>query len=436
MSHQIIIWVVLLGFAGSMVLGTTVASVLMAAGLLGITLWVGPQVLYGMLAQDIYFTSSTYSLSIIPLYLLMAQLLLRGGVIIDLFRVAHRWAGFRRFPLGAATLLTGGMLGAVSGSGAASAAALATLAAPELEKVGYDRNFAVAVAAVAGSLSAIIPPSLIIIIYGSLTSVPIGQLFIGAIGPSVLCVAIYIFCIWAFAKVRPDAATTLRGPGPDEDLENHRSVPAFLFVIVLMVTVFGGIYGGVVTVGEAGALGAMTALVGMIVMRRISVRDLGIALTESVKVTAMLMMLVIAAAVFAKFLSFSRIPRELVLLAEPLLTQQVLLLVILLVAIFFAGMFLESAAVMILLIPIFTPMLLAANVDMLWFGVMASFMITIGLVTPPVGLAAYAASTSAKVPVSAVFRHTTLFAIMAAVGVTLATILFPGLITWLPSKIN
>jgi C4-dicarboxylate transporter, DctM subunit len=324
----------------------------------------------------------------------------------------------------------------VSGSGSASAAALAALASPELERVGYTRRFSVALAAIAGSLSAIIPPSLIIIIYGSITMVPIGHLFIGAFGPGLLCIIVYVVCLRVFGETRPDAVEGVAPSEPETPAMRRRSMAAFVFVVVLLFTVFGGIYGGVVTVGEAGALGAFVALVGMIAMRRVSMRDIFEALAESVKVTAMLMMLVIGAQIFARFLSFSRAPRELLALAEPLLNQQSLLLVILMSVIFLAGMILESAAVIVLLIPIILPMLQAAQIDLLWFGVMATFMIAIGLLTPPVGLSAYAAATAARYPVAQVFRPSSLFALVAAVVVGGAMIAFPGIVTWLPSHIN
>jgi C4-dicarboxylate transporter, DctM subunit len=436
MSPELIIWIFVIWFAGFLILGQPVATVLIGAGLVGVLLWAGPQVLRGMVGQDVFFTASNYSLSIIPLYLLMAQLLVRGGVIIDLFRVGHRLAGYRRFPLGVATIITGGLLGAVSGSGSASAASLATLASPELERVGYSKRFSVALAAVAGSLSAIIPPSLIIIIYGSITMQPIGHMFIGALIPSVLCITVYILCLWLFAEIRPDAPVGRQAPSA-EDLAAHRnSLPAFAFVLALMFVVFGGIYGGVFTVGEAGALGAFTALVGMIAMRRVGLRDIGLALTDAVKVTAMLMMLVIGAQVLARFLSFSRIPRELLALAEPLLDQPLLLLAILMLIIFVAGMILESAAVIVLLIPIILPMLQAAQVDLMWFGVMASFMIAVGLLTPPVGLSTYAAAAAARVPVTAIFRSAAPFAAFSALIVTGLMLVFPGLVTWLPSRIR
>jgi C4-dicarboxylate transporter, DctM subunit len=171
-------------------------------------------------------------------------------------------------------------------------------------------------------------------------------------------------------------------------------------------------------------------------MRRVGLRDIGLALTDAVKVTAMLMMLVIGAQVLARFLSFSRIPRELLSLAEPLLAQPLLLLIILMLVIFIAGMILESAAVIVLLIPIILPMLQAAQIDLMWFGVMASFMIAVGLLTPPVGLSTYAAAAAARVPVTSIFRSAAPFAALSALIVTGLMLAFPQLVTWLPSRIR
>ena len=439
MDIQTIIWIVSGWFVLFLLLGQAVATCLFGAGLLGVWLIGGTRTLHGLVASDIFYTTSAYSLSIIPLYLLMAQLLMKGQVITDLFRVGHRLAGYRRFPLGAATIVTGGLLGAVSGSGSASAAALAALAGPELERVGYTRRFGVSLAAVAGSLSAIIPPSLIIIIYGSITMVPVGHLFIGALVPALLVILVYIACLALFGELRPDAADTRPQADISNDLsraEWRRAFLAFWFVIALMVIVFGGIYGGVITVGEAGAIGAFTALLGMVAMRRVTLADIGQSVVDSVKVTAMIMMLVVSAQIFARFLSLARIPRSLIEVAEPLISQPMLLVAVMLLIIFIAGMILESAALMVLFIPIITPILTAAGVDMLWFGVLASLMITLGLITPPVGLSTYAAATAANMSVSSIFRTTWIFAVAAGVVVAAITMTFPGTITWLPSLIN
>ena len=297
----------------------------------------------GMVATNIFYTTSTFSLSIISLYLLMANFLMRGGVVVDLFQVAYRLSGHRRFPLGVATIFSGGLLGAVSGSGSATAAALSTLASPQLERYGYSKDLAIATAAAAGSLSAIIPPSLIMIFYGSLTQVPIGHMFMGAIIPGLVCITAYIGCLaylgWREGnrmKIPPatgDGSAAVTGNEAEDPAlatVSGRSLSAFIFVVALMVVVFGGIYGGVVTAGEAGAVGAFASLVGMVVMRRIGWRDFWLSLEDAVKVTAMILVLVMGAEMFGRFLSFSQVPRELVDLVQPFIDQQMLIMLVLL----------------------------------------------------------------------------------------------------------
>lgn len=436
MSKDWIIWAVTLWIIVFLVAGQAVATCLLGAGLVGVMLWMGPGVLNGIVGQDTFYTASAYTLSIIPLYLLMAQLLLKGGVIVDLFRVGHRIAGYRRFPLGVATLITGGLLGAVSGSGTASAAALATLAGPELQRVGYTRSFSVALAAISGSLSVIIPPSLLIMIYGSLTEIPIGHLFIGSIGPGILCIIVYVGCLYFLGDVEPGAVDGVRGEVLETPKETRRSVSAFIFVVVLMFVVFGGIYGGIVTVGEAGALGAFAAFVGMIVMGRVGPRDVAAALVDSVKVSAMLLMLLIAAQIFSRFMSFSRLPTELLEFTQPLIDNPTLLVLVLMFGLFAAGMFLEEVTTIVLSIPIIIPMVQAAGIDVIWFGVMACFVISLGLLTPPVGLVAFSAATAARTPVGPVFRPCLTFSSIAAFVVVAAMMIFPGIATWLPSHLN
>ena len=438
MAKDWIIWAVTLWIVVFMMAGQAVATCLLGAGLIGVMLWMGPGVLNGIVGQDTFYTASAYTLSIIPLYLLMAQLLMKGGVIVDLFRVGHRLAGYRRFPLGVATIVTGGLLGAVSGSGTASAAALATLAGPELQRVGYTRSFSVALAAIAGSLSVIIPPSLLIMIYGSLTEIPIGHLFIGSIGPGMLCIAVYIGCLYFLGDVVPGVRDGVRGAEMAEETpaETRRSVSAFIFVVVLMFVVFGGIYGGVVTVGEAGALGAFAAFVGMIVMGRVGPKDIANALIDSVKVSGMLLMLLIAAQIFSRFMSFSRLPTELLEFAQPLVENPTLLVLVLMAGLFAAGMFLEEVTTIVLSIPIIIPMVEAAGVDVIWFGVMACFVISLGLLTPPVGLVAFSAATAARTPVGPVFRPCLVFSSIAGFVVVTAMMIFPEIATWLPSHLN
>lgn len=443
MSGTFVILLFLLWFAAFLIMGQNVSSCLFGAGIVGLLLMVGPgkimTVLSGIMGADVFYTASTYSLSIIPLYVLMAQFLVRGNIIEDLFAVTFKVSGGRRFVLGTGTIVLGGLLGAVSGSGSAIAAALATSAAPELYNYGYSEDFSLATAAVAGSLSAIVPPSLIVIIYGSLTEIPIGHLFMGSFIPGALFVIIYIVCLYFLGKGKKTARQD-RPPTQiskqSYKLDVKRSVPAFVFVVVLMIVIFGGIYGGVVTAGEAGALGAFVSLVGVLVLRRLTLENLKEALMASVKMTAMIMIIVIGAQIFGRFMSYAMIPRQLLALVEPIIPYPTILIGILLFIFFIFGMFLESAAIMVMTIPVILPILKVAQINMLWFGVMACITISLGLLTPPVGLSVYCAASAARYPVERVFKYSIVFATVAALILIPLMMKFPVLVMYLPNRMG
>lgn len=434
MTYELIITGVFVWFVVLLFIGQSIASTLLTSGLIGVVLWRDTRVLDAVVGPDIFFAVSSYSLSIIPLYLFMAQLLMRGGVVDDLFRVGIRLCGGKRFPLGVATIASGGMLGAVSGSGSAAAATLATLASPQLEQIGYSRRYSVALSAVAGSLSAIVPPSIIMIIYGSITSVPVGELFIGSLVPASICIFAFSLVLYFFPEthVVNHTASQIINDEPIPKL-TRKPMIASAFVVALMVVVFGGIYGGLVTASEAGALGAFMALVGLWMLRKLSWSDVCTALVESSKVTAMLMMIVVGAQIFGRFLAYAKIPGMLLELFTPLIETPELLTVVLLGLFFLFGLFLESAAVMILLLPVIMPILVVLQVDLLWFGIVACFTISMGLLTPPVGLATYSASMSAGISADPVFRITTLYAVVATFMVVGSLVLWPGLATGLLS---
>lgn len=430
MPYELIIVAVLLIFVILLVIGQSIASTLLTCGLLGVVLWRDSRVLDAIVGPDVFYAVSTYSLSIIPLYLFMAQLLMRGGVIADLFAVGIRICRGRRFPLGVATIASGGVLGAVSGSGSAAAATLATLASPQLEQIGYSKRYSVALSAVAGSLSAIVPPSIIMIIYGSITSVPVGELFVGSLVPAAICILSFSAVLYFFPETNPVNILSDK-PQDFASIPSPAGTPFIpsVFVLVLMIVVFGGIYGGLVTASEAGALGAFISLLGLLILRKLNMTDVRICLIEASKVTAMLMMIVVGAQVFGRFLAYAKIPNMLMDLFTPLMATPELLILVLLGFFFIFGLFLESAAVMILLLPVIMPILVKLEVDLLWFGIVACFTISMGLLTPPVGLATYSAAMSAGLEPDQVFRITTLFASIATLIVAGSLIFWPGLAT-------
>ncbi|GAA2074129.1 TRAP transporter large permease [Aeromicrobium halocynthiae] len=433
MSEVLVITVVVAGFALLLLAGHYIHSVLLLAGVGGLVLLDGAAILTGLLGPQPFARTASYTLTTIPLFVLMAQFILQADIVKDLFYVVNKISRGSRGLLGSLTLLAGSMLGAVSGSGTATAASLGQVAVPELRTNGYSPRLAGAVAAAAGSLSGIIPPSIILILYGVATETPVGDLFAAAIIPGLLVTAVFVVVMAVYlarsgidpAALRPAEDTLPRIP-------RRRLVVSLTVSGLIVLVVFGGIYSGTVTPTEAGAVGAFTAFLAALVLGKVSSRFLSTSLVETVKVTVMVMLILIGAQVFGRFVSLSLIPRRLIDALEPIVETPALMLAILALVFFVLFMFIEGAAVILMSVPVVLPIIEVMGVDVLWFGVFIAVIASVGLITPPVGLSVYAVSGATGISAGAIFRPALVFAAAAAIVVCGLLVLFPGLATWLP----
>lgn len=411
--------------------GLYIHSVLFAAGIAGLVLLEGPKILTGFLGAEPFYTGASFTLTTIPLFILMAQFVLQSGIVNDFFYIIHRLSKGRGGVLGTLTIIGGGFLGAVAGSGVASSAALGQIAVPELRKRGFKPELAAAVAASAGSLSSIIPPSIVLILYGVATETPIGDLFIAAVIPGCLVLAAFIaVMLFYYKRSHNDSEGKHGGAAEDEQVPLFRLALAVFLGICIVFIIFGGLYSGFITATEAGAAGAFVAFLTTLILGRVNMTFLVSALGETIKVTGMIMLILIGAKVFGRFISLSMLPRQLAEFMEPLMGYPALVLAILAVVFFLLFMFLEGAAVILMAIPVTLPMIKALDVDLVWFGVFVSVIATIGLLTPPVGLSVYTVAGVTKMPSESIFRHAMPFAIITAVVVCGLLIAFPVLATW------
>jgi tripartite ATP-independent transporter DctM subunit len=328
----------------------------------------------------------------------------------------------------------GGLLGGACGSVTAISAGFATIISPELERYGYKKDFTIAIAADGGSLAAIVPPSIVIIIYGSITETSIGKLFMGSVIPGVLTTLAYIFILLIFEKFKKASITEVSRFQLDESTETiGRAFITSLFIILLIIVIiFGGIYSGIITATEAGGVASFIALIAMLGQRKLSLEDLKQAGTSTAKVTAMILIIVIGAQFFSRFLSLSMIPRKLIYILEPFMGHPYFVCFLLFMIIFFLGMILESSAVILMIVPIMLPIINALNVDNIWFGVVASFTIVLGVLTPPVGMAIYAACAASKTSMEGPFKFSFWFSLGAGAMVMPILFLFPETVTYLP----
>ncbi|WP_078428349.1 TRAP transporter large permease [Alkalihalobacterium alkalinitrilicum] len=414
--------------------GLYIHSVLLGVGLIGLLLIGRGQIIPGFLGNDPFLSAASYTLTTIPLFLLMAQFILKAGIVKDFFTIVYNISRGKKGLLGALTIIVGGFLGAVSGSGTATAASLGQVAVPELQKHGYRSDLAGAIAAVGGSLSGIIPPSIILILYGVITETPIGALFIGAVIPGFMIMFVFIMCMF-YALARADKANPVetKTAPKNKPISTTRVITVLLVGAFISFVIFGGIYTGFVTPTEAGAVGAFAAFLAALILGQVNKNFLIESLTDTVKVTVMVILILIGAKIFSRFVSLSLLPRKLVDMIGGLLEYPVLVLGLLTIVFFLLFMFIEGAAVILMTLPVLLPIIQMMDVDVLWFGVFISVICTLGLITPPVGLSVYAVSGVSKIGLESIFRYTTVFAVVVAIVVCGLLILFPGLATWLPS---
>jgi C4-dicarboxylate transporter, DctM subunit len=421
--------------------GLYIHSVLFACGIIGIILLEGFDILPGLLGNEPFNRVASYTLTTIPLYVLMAQFILKADIVKDIFYLVHKVSRGKNGALGVLTMIIGGLLGAVSGSGTATAASLGQVAVPELRRHGYSAPLAGAVAAAAGSLSGVIPPSIILILYGVATETPIGSLFIGSVIPGILCMLVFITVMLVYYKidkkqpaVQDEVAATL------EEEAHYVSVPRLITVIIIsilvMAIIFAGIYSGIFTPTEAGAVGSFVGFLAALVLGKVNFNFIKYSVIETLRLTGMVLIIMIGAQIFGRFISLSLIPRKLIAMLEPIMDTPALVLVVISLVLFIMFMFIEGAAVILMSIPVLLPIINAMQIDILWFGVFVGVICTIGLLTPPVGLSVYAVAGVSNIRLEPIFRIGMVFALAALVVVCGLMILFPELATYLPNSMD
>ncbi|MFT4414764.1 TRAP transporter large permease [Fredinandcohnia humi] len=442
MENIVIIAVILTMVVLFLLFGLYVHSVLFATGVIGLILLEGFDFLPGLLGNEPFNRVASYTLTTIPLYVLMAQFILQSDIVKEIFYLVHKVSRGRNSVLGVLTLSIGGLLGAVSGSGTATAASLGQVAIPELRRHGYSAPLAGAIAAAGGSLSGIIPPSIILILYGVATETPVGKLFIASVIPGILMMFVFIGCSLVYLKMETKKASSesMVAATIEERVEEKVSplrliVVCFIAVLVVGV-IFGGIYSGVFTPTEAGAVGAFIGLLAAFVLGKVNKTFIKYSVVETLKLTSMVMLIMIGAQIFGRFVSLSLLPRELISLLEPIMDSPALVLVLISIVLFIMFMFIEGAAVILMSIPVLLPIINQLQVDLIWFGVFVSAICTIGLLTPPVGLSVYAVAGVSKIRLEPIFKIGMVFAVVALIVVGGVMIVFPEIATFLTESMK
>ena len=402
-------------------------------GFLGFTVLCSLEASFSILGMVAFKTGTAYSLTVIPLFILMGQFANHSRMGMEIYETVYRWLGF--LPGGLAMATTGACAGfaAISGSSLATAATMGMVALPEMKRFKYDDSLATGCIAAGGTLGILIPPSTVLIIYGILTEQPIATLFIAGVLPGLLLSGLFIATIYAMTKYKP----SLGPPGPRFTMkEKIYSLKGTWSLLALFLLVIGGLYTGWFTPTEAAGVGAFGAFFITIIKGRLNRDNLRESLTETVKTTAMVFVILIGANIFGYFLTISQIPDQLSTWIGELGLNRYVVMSMLIFAFIILGCFMEGLAIMVLTIPIVYPMVMEMGFDPIWFGIIITLTMEMSLITPPVGINVFIISGVAKdVPMYTIFRGILpfWFAMLACI---ILLVIFPHIALFLPTSMG
>ncbi|MFW5880940.1 MAG: TRAP transporter large permease [Roseicyclus sp.] len=418
------------GVLGLMAVGMPIAFAMLIIGLGGIAITVSERTAMGMIGQLPLNATMSYELSVVPMFILMGVLVTRARMSEDLYRLCHGFVGHMRGGLAAATILACGGFSGLSGSSIATAATMSKVAIPEMRRYGYSDGLAASAVGAGGTLGILIPPSVILVLYGIATGTDIGKLFIAGILPGLLAIVLYIVVIYLVARIWPESAPAAPRTPWAERSRHARSVGPILGLFVLII---GGLYAGVFTPTEAGGVGATGALLFALWRRALSARVFLDAVVETVTTTASLFLVLIGALVFSNFVNLLGLPQALsdLILSLGLSPLSVIFLILLIYLVL--GMFMESLSMILLTIPIFFPIVTELGFDPIWFGIFAVMVTELSLVTPPVGLNLFVIkSVVSDLPMGKIYRGIIPF-VLADLLRILLLVAFPAIALFLPA---
>ncbi len=370
------------------------------------------------LGNTAFSLAQGYSLSVVPMFLLMGAVASRSGMSYDLFRAANGLFAGRRGTLAMATIGACAGFGAICGSSLATAATMSRIAIPEMLRYGYRESLATGVVASGGTLGILIPPSVILVVYAIIAQESVAELFAAGLLPGITLAALHVLVIVGWCHWIPDAAPVSPTMSPVARLRNLLGM--WQMVVLFGVSV-GGIYVGLFSPTEAAAVGALGAIVLGTVMGRLSRADIGAAMLETVRTTAILFFIVIAAFIYSYFLVQTRLPTMLVDWVGGLGLAPMLVMLIIIGFYVILGCFLDAMGMILITVPVFLPLVTGLGFDAVWFGVLVVVVVEIGLITPPVGMNLFLSAMRFKKTLPYVYRSVIPMLLVLLAGVLLIT---------------
>jgi tripartite ATP-independent transporter DctM subunit len=428
---------VILGFLvffGLLALRMPVAFIMALVGFLGLSYLISPEAAFVVVAKDLHSTFASYSFSVVPMFVWMGYIALYSGISKELYGFAYELLGAVRGGLAMAVQLSCAGFGAICGSPTATIGTIGAVAFPELQRRNYEVNLSAAGIAAGGTLGVLIPPSVVLIVYGVATGQSIGKLFIAGILPGILLMLCHMGAIYICALRNPNSAP----PAPIGSKRTRKEIMSefggAIQTIIIFALVLGGLFAGWFTPTEAGAVGATALLaVCLIFRRRLTWQGIKNSLLDTTRVTAMVMFLLAGATILGRFIVVCGIPSEIASWVSELHLPPFIILAFVLITYIFFGFFIEALSLLLITIPVFYPLVVTSlGYDPIWFGLILVVVGGIGAITPPVGLQTYIASGVTNVPTAGVFRGIWPFFFAEVICVALL-MAFPQIITFLPS---
>ena len=386
-----------------------------------------------MVSSVLWETLSKYGLTVIPLFIFMGQVAFYSGVNEKLYNAAYKWVGHIRGGIAMATIMACAAFAAICGSNAATAATMTTVALPQMNKFKYNPKLSTGAIACGSTLGVVIPPSVVLIIIGLSTGQSIARLFYGGISAGILLAVLLILTAYVVCCIHPQW-----GPvGPRTGiLEKIKAVSGAIEMIILFLLVMFGLYFGIFTPTEAGAAGSFFAVVISVVQGRLSWKGFIGSITDTLRISCMVITIVAGAMIFGRFLAVTRIPFDIAAWVVNLPVSGTVIMAIIFFIYVIGGAVMDALALLLITIPIFFPVASQLGYDPIWFGVTITVVTTLGAVTPPVGATTYVVGGMAKdVPLAEVFKGVAYF-LPAYLICVIILMLFPGLVTFLPSLIH
>lgn len=411
-----------------MFLRMPISFAMFVVGFAGVWLFSSSSAAFNLLSADLWNQFSSYSFSVIPLFILMGEIIFRTGVTKNLFDAAYKWIGHLRGGMASTTILASAGFACISGSNSATAATMGTMSLPELKKYKYNEALSTGTIATGGTLGIIIPPSTVLIILALQMELSIRDLFIASIIPGILLTFLLITTIIYLCRIYPEY-----GPAGERSSmkEKLRSLKSVVPVALLFVFVIGGLYLGWFTPTESGAFGAFGAFVLAFAMRKMTLERFKQAMIGTLKTSAMVLTLMVGAMVFGRFLTITRLPYDVAEWVSTLAVPTIIILIAILIIYIIGGAIMDALGFLIISIPIFYPTVLALGYDPVWFAVIICIVTSLGAITPPVGINAFIVQgLTPNTPITTVFKGTAYFFVTYAIFIGIL-ILFPSIILFL-----